>query len=454
MSRHKINRITASVNKNIILVSPHDLSEFAESLAEKLQCHGIINKTYIQTVQSGVGIDAGRVDLNDLSQYHKTAVYEQFISPLIDFAYESLDEDQICYIFHLHGYDDQLMGKGCDLIIGAGHNKKEKNNILSAPAAYLDTLVETLNEEGISSRITKNPNLSAIGKHDLNQLFQQYLRPREDVYSVRFGLKRSLVKNNDEIASLLAGAIIKATGASAIQLPVEDKLTVTALVGAVVESEPVSSDVNQAISFIIDTYQTAAQQAMFKVGTYLVKEFFDGDFQLARNPRNIRGNESLNMIRKGLELCMGSPSKTWVYDALKVTLDEKLFVEDQGNDRYRELSVSHKIKLLTVGEDLEKKKELIELCAEGGWSVRQLHAEIRNWKTSNTSPYSMLRAVVTSQEKFKDAVENKTITADLKKLTDKEKKKIADQAQKQTQQIEEQIKELQKLKLQYGKLIN
>lgn len=423
-------------------------------LASTLQCSAVINMGYKKpTDAQSAAIDDEIVDLNDLRQYDKSDLYDDFVSPIIDFANFSLDESEVSYIFHLHDYEDHLLGNNCQLIVGAGHDKKQKRSCLSAPATYTDQLVQAFNQEGLACRITKNPNLSAIEKHDLNQLFKQYLRPRNDIYSVRLGCKSSINKGQDllEAVRSMAKAIQKVTGAQDLKEPEAtdfEPLVVTELL-ADGENDPGNSEeIDQAIHFIIDTYQSAAQQAMFTVGTYLVETFFNGDYKLARNPRNINGNESLNRIRKGLELFTGSPSKTWVYDALKVTLDQKLFEEDT---RYAKLSVSHKIKLLSVS-DLAQKKELIELSNKQDWSVRKLHQEIQNRKMDSKSLYTRLNSLVGSKKKFKYAIEEKGFSIDLKQLSVKERKKIAARARKQEKSIDAQIQELQRLKKMYGKL--
>jgi uncharacterized membrane protein YvbJ len=116
---------------------------------------------------------------------------------------------------------------------------------------------------------------------------------------------------------------------------------------------------------------------MFGIGEYLIKAFFKGDYASAVNPRNIKDNSSLHKLHIKLAERIGiKPSRSWMYDALKVNADKHLLARLRNFQTYGNLSLSHKIRLAYVTE-LKEKEALIERCSKENWTVRQLEAAIR-----------------------------------------------------------------------------
>ena len=123
------------------------------------------------------------------------------------------------------------------------------------------------------------------------------------------------------------------------------------------ESEPDEKLVLETYEYLKDLARRHFYNSMLQAGNYLVRKYFGGDFERARNPRNAVKIESLNALIKRLQADDGHcPSKTWVYNAVKLAADEYLFQDFQT---YGKLGLSHKVYLTHV-KDPEAKKDLIK----------------------------------------------------------------------------------------------
>ena len=123
------------------------------------------------------------------------------------------------------------------------------------------------------------------------------------------------------------------------------------------ESEPDEKLVLETYEYLKDLARRHFYNSMLQAGNYLVRKYFGGDFERARRPRNAVKIESLNALIKRLQADDGHcPSKTWVYNAVKLASDEYLF---QNFQTYGKLGLSHKVYLTHV-KDPEAKKDLIK----------------------------------------------------------------------------------------------
>jgi len=112
---------------------------------------------------------------------------------------------------------------------------------------------------------------------------------------------------------------------------------------------------------------------MLEAGTYIIRKFFDGDFERAKNPRNAAKIHSLNELILRLQGNDGhGPSKTWVYNAVKLAVDENQF---KGFSVYGKLGLSHKVYLTHV-KNLDAKRQLIQEAVENGYTVAQTRSRI------------------------------------------------------------------------------
>jgi hypothetical protein len=131
--------------------------------------------------------------------------------------------------------------------------------------------------------------------------------------------------------------------------------------------------VSETYEFLKGVVQRHFHRAMLEAGIYIIRKFFDGDFQSAKNPRNATKIHSLNELIRRLQGNDGNgPSKTWVYNAVKLAVDENQF---KGFSVYGKLGLSHKVYLTHV-KDLETKRQLIQEAVENNYSVAQTRSRI------------------------------------------------------------------------------
>jgi hypothetical protein len=138
--------------------------------------------------------------------------------------------------------------------------------------------------------------------------------------------------------------------------------------------------VGRAFKYLKDTFQKHFHEAMLDVGHYIINEFFNGDYELARNPRNAIKIHSLNQLIKRLQENSGhAPSKTWVYDAVKLAIDENNFKDFRT---YGKIGHSHKV-LLTHVPDIDLKKKLVDEVVNKGYPVVKLRERIKEEKNGH-----------------------------------------------------------------------
>ncbi len=132
--------------------------------------------------------------------------------------------------------------------------------------------------------------------------------------------------------------------------------------------------ITEAYDTITDTFQQYYDKAIFEVGAYLVKTFFDGDFDRARilkqktsdkdkselSDDQLMKTESFHeLTKKFTHAKIGTPSKSWLYNAVKLAVQDNDY---ENNDEYKQMNVSKKI-LLFPYEDRKIKLKYISTIA-------------------------------------------------------------------------------------------
>lgn len=367
---------------NVLLVAPHGVlgdddntGTLARKLAEQLNCHAIINEVYRKPDKdSGEphDIDKKIVNLNDLRQYRKTPLEKQFLGPINDAVNATQKKYKTTYIFHIHGIDDgkienNVVSTQVVLGIGLASTKPGKDS-LSIPKKIATELETAISKSGITASITNHPDYTAIAPHNLNQLFQKQV-PK--INSVQVEFKKSGIRDTDDNIAVAAELIAQAIR----KLP---NVKVSQPVPAKVEEKRDDALAQKAFDTLKDIfiqhYENARNKAMLDAGRYIIKTFYDDDYQLAKDKNQAAKKKSLNRLIKMLqENASDAPNKTWVYDAVALAVDEHQLESFQT---YGKISVSHKLRLLTV-KDIEIKKKLIKETVKGPLSVRQLAVRVK-----------------------------------------------------------------------------
>ncbi len=459
---------------NIILVAPHgymgkppddeQTALITHKMQKMLNCYAVINDVYRKPSEGAlVRFDKEEkiCNFNNMVEYkdEDPALYEAFVGPIKLFKEEIKGRGQVPYIFHIHGastakFDnackkvDAIRHKDINILIGTGRgaSAKDKEESLTAPPEDVDSLIACLKEEQLIAYSTNHREYAAKKAFNLNQLFREPNDNDEQVLSFQLEIRKQGLRNNKVTAKQtsrrLAAAIGKFTKVAIF--PEADVMEPD-------EALPVSQEkIIEAADTVIGIFQRAANEAMFRVGNYLVETFFGDDFERASNPRDIDNNESLLQLSKKLGEYEGwRPSKTWVYDSVKVTVAFYLFDDFQT---FGNLSNSHKVKL--AYEDEEVKNELIPLCFAEKWSVRRLNDELAKRKAGEESPAMTMLSLVSKPEKLFAAYPDNTIQKRFNELKPEEQAAIKKKAEKQIQKMDEELKELAALKLRYEELLN
>ena len=68
--------------------------------------------------------------------------------------------------------------------------------------------------------------------------------------------------------------------------------------------------------------------------------------------------------------------KTFLYNSIKIMLDKRLLKDSEGFNKYNQLSLSHKVELLSL-KSPDEKVGWAEKSVENKWSVRELRKSVK-----------------------------------------------------------------------------
>lgn len=135
-----------------------------------------------------------------------------------------------------------------------------------------------------------------------------------------------------------------------------------------------------AYDFVVGRFRKYVDQSMFEVGTYLIETFFDGDIELARNPRNIKSNKSFHQLIHMIQKHNAHPKRSWLYLSLRYVAAE---YDHKDLPAYAKLYRSHKLALVRLDKFPKGKIALIEESVEEDYSCRQLLKRINEVKSQH-----------------------------------------------------------------------
>lgn len=404
-----------SGTNNIILVAPHgykgdddNTGQLTRLLAERLNCYAIINEMYRKTswtvikgtrVKDPVDLFCNEVDLNSALQIEQAGLEKKWLGTIEKFKEDILTTHSKCLVFFIHGTKDKNVEKiddQADVLLGVGRVKpdSEKDDRPTANDETVNKLIKFLKNEGsitaVVARAAKKEKDDIENRYagwdrtNLNQLFTARNKKYTDkrVGSIQLEFKydgfRDTPENIEATAGKLTLAISKLTGVD-VQLPEIIEVTEEAVIlPQPVEINPDGDLVEAAYSelknIFVKHYEKARYKAMRDAGRYIVRTFYDDDYRLAKDKKKAVKKKTLNQLIKKLQgNSNDAPSKTWVYDAVGLAVDEH---ELKSFRTYGKISVSHKLKLLPV-KDVEIKKQLVTETIDKNLSVRELSAKIK-----------------------------------------------------------------------------
>lgn len=378
---------------NILLVAPHgyqstdykddeNTAELTVLLAEKLQCYAVINTVYRKPRiddEKEYDIENKIVNLNDLRQYGDTQLYDEFVGPIVDVANKYRKQGKPLFVFHIHGIGDENIDGDLGILLGLGLGKTDKDNSLSVPLVFSETLIKRLNDAGLLSKTTRHGDYAAKAGHNLNQLFRKHLNIELGVYSVQLELKYSGYRDVDSLmatAEKLANAMRAVTGTG--QLIVNN---------AAIEQQSDNILVDTAHSELSDIFVKHYQNALLEAGQYIIDTFYAGEIELARQKTPVKVF-SYNQLKECLQNSdASSPKKSWLYNAVNLAIQEHDLATFQALGK---LTTSHKL-LLLPERDLELKERLARETIENGYTTRQLAERIKVIRAKQPTLRSSIR---------------------------------------------------------------
>lgn len=234
------------------------------------------------------------------------------------------------------------------------------------------------------------------------------------------------------------------------------------------EQEVDAQLVHEACEKITNIFSKHVEGAVKETGDYLVKEFFDGDYEKARNKDKIKNSSkggTLNQVfdhfkrEKSDEETSKRPSKSWLYQAIDLVVQEKDLkdrLDDKTFQTYGKLLLSHKVVLLSV-KDVKAKEKLINEAYDKGLSVRDLKDKVS--KSVGKRPSGLL-TILNNPENFNKEEYVERFTPDalkqeqfgkLEALSEKIKTKKAD-IEKEIEKLENKVSAYKDYIQEYDKL--
>ena len=426
-----IEVLKGKANPHILLIAPHapiigkksmndrNTGIITEQIQKALKCSAIINGVYRKPKNGKPDLKNKRLDFNIIehAKLHPT---------FLDDIKKVVDSDCKTLVVWIHGmadssakYESKLKSSGfngapdvLDALIGYGQgpnpnlepDKRKGKDRESRPTANKETVEkfrDLLIKKGLTTNLTRGnaPNFRGRDPKRMNQWFRNEGYKLTHVESIQLEIREKDFRDNPKNCRKAAKIISQALSAlirpqeQDTKLPNEKQKQRTEA-KAIVAAEKVkpnadktnrggASDdtiVDVAYEYLKETFRKHFHNAMVEAGQFIINEFFDGDHELAKNPRNAIKIHSLNQPIQRLQENSGhAPSKTWVYDAVKLAIDENEF---QNFRTYGKLGLSHKIRIAYVKEP-EVKKKLIQEAVQNNISVKELRSRIAEERRNN-----------------------------------------------------------------------
>jgi len=450
----------------ILLIAPHGVvdkpfddentAELTQKIVDRLDCHHFINRTYRKPEGPEGETDEERKARNngeynvkekvlDLNKFKQAELHPNFLTEIE----EIVNAKGLTYVFWIHGIDDDNIISQAGLIpdfkkrpkhlhalIGYGQGpdrsikeeertEKENSDSLTIEKERAKKFAQLLTASGMNTELTSKEATDYCGRarDNMNQWFVQNKAKFPGVKSLQIEIRKDGfrdTKNLDTTAQKIADAI------SALVPPT---------VLEVVEEDP---KVEKAYQHLKGIFVEHFQNAMIEVGQYLIDQFYNGDYEKAQQ-KQFTENKSLAKLIKRIQQDAhkkgDAPSRTWIYDAVNLAIDQHLFEQKMLPSVYGQLGHSHKVNLTYAPNNLIK-GQLAEETVDKKLTVAKLRKRIRQERKKadgNDSPLNlfdlpskevlMLESVETLNS-LKISAETKiqTYSDDLKKLKLAEKR--------------------------------
>ena len=385
---------------DILLIAPHacvrngepkddeNTGPITELVARQIGCSAIINthfhkpddKKYTKGHKPKKneyphGLVYGNLDLNVIGDAEQVPGYLDAIRAVVDSPGKTI-------VIWIHGADDKkakararnfkypFRPAEIHAFIGYGQGDepivKAKESRETADLTTVERFRDALIRNGMNAVKTDENSTNYRGRSEagMNQWFLNQGYTLDLVESIQLEIRKDGFRDLHHNIEKTAGILIEA-------------LSQEALVPVISEETEADDDlVNLAFNHLRGIFAKHIHEAMLHAGRYLVRTFF-GTYENARGWKKIR-EQSFNRLKERLNSGSGdAPQKTWIYDAVKLAVDDHYFRMEGGPifRTYGKLGHSQKV-LLTHVKDTKKKWELVEKAVEKPQTVKQFRESI------------------------------------------------------------------------------
>jgi len=368
--------------------------EIAKRVAEKIGCKALINWDW-------------KKESPPSRNYNNKSDAEQdetFISHLKAVG------GQETLVLWIHGIDDDNLkreasnkdtgfkGKPEELCALIGYGQHDKEPRETADQETVESLTNLFTENGMKSIPARKTgsdangsnNYRALGKNNMCQWFNQqkdekgtskYPNVQSLQIEIKFAGFRDSIKSAERTAEIIETALRK-------RLAVEVKP----------EEEVDEELVEQAFQKISDIMAPHIYGAMTDTGEYIIKTFY-GSHKRALNKKPLKRLSLNRLIERLHSTDKAVPGKSWIYNAVRLAVDEHYMDKEQFSTRgkYSELSRTIRVNLTHI-KNWDTKKMLAEEALAKDYTVMELRERINEEKSKNQTPKVPFDRVLTKKE--------------------------------------------------------
>jgi DNA polymerase III delta prime subunit/DNA repair photolyase len=387
----------------VVLIAPHGVKvankekfdantdKITFEVVKRLGCRAFVNK----------GIKREECDFNlytDVSEKHPEfllylgTVAKPGVPALIVWIHGISDESIKA---EAKNKDSHFGGKPDDLhaLIGYGQGPNPSKlttdieNRFTAKTAIVEKFKDILTQNGMATILTREHAKNYRGRdpNNMNQWFLNQGYDLSQVESLQLEIKETGFRGDGDIektVEIISNALlamiepVKEINEPVVELVAMDTAQAN-LLPVPIETEADEGLVERAYNELAGIFTEHIQRSMIEAGQYIIREFYGDDYEHARQKKTVRGQSLRRLIERLKEGSGNAPSKTWVYDAVNLAVDERQY---SAISAYGNLGHSKKVCLTHV-----KKPETKELLIQeaGEYTVAELKKRIVEAKKKN-----------------------------------------------------------------------
>ncbi|ABW66084.1 radical SAM protein [Desulfosudis oleivorans] len=375
---------------DILLIAPHacirdgkpkddeNTGPITEMVAHQIGCSAIINTHFHKPDSKKYprGMGKGNLDLNVIADAEMVPGYLDAIRAVVEAPGKTT-------VIWIHGADNanaievaseatyDFPGDEIHAFIGYGQGgsrpKSGCKNLFTAKPETVERFRDALISNRMNAVLTDKDAVNYRGRRTkgMNQWFLNQEYTLDQVESIQLEIRKAGFRDLHHNIEKTAGILIEALSQEAL-VPV-------------IPEETVADEhlVDIAFNHLRGIFAKHIHEAMLQAGRYLVRTFY-GTYEKARKKEKIR-KQSFAKLEERLNNGTGDvPKKTWIYDAVKVAVDDHFFRKESKAFflTYGKLGHSQKV-LLTQVKDTNQKKELVEKAVETPQTVKQFRESIQ-----------------------------------------------------------------------------